>query len=237
MNRENMLSYVRKRKRRKRAAIVSIIGAVGMLILCIIAFLMIKVDRFTIIANDPELCLTIDESRTRIVTKLSAPPVLNAVDTQYSEIPDDIDSGLGSKNEDHYFAYSFYLGGVGESKTINYSLSLTLEEASNELEDAMKIMIIRNGMRQIYAKANDDGSPKLIYGGNDHEEPSEILGSTIPFEDNRHIIWKIYDIKPGDYDKFTVVMWIDGWESVNTMKGGVFQADLKFQTESTIKED
>lgn len=237
MDKANMLHYVRKRKRRKRAAIVSTIGAIGILILCIIAFLMLRVDRFTIVANDPELCLTIDEDKSKIVTKLSAPPLLDAADTQYSEIPEDIDSGLGSKNENHYFAYSFYLGGVGESKTINYSLSLTLEQVSNELEEAIKIMIIRNGLRQIYAKANDDGSPKLIYDGDDHEEPSKILGSTIPFEDNRHIIWKIYDIKPGDYDKFTVVMWIDGWESVNTMRGGVFQADLKFSTESTIKED
>ena len=237
MGKTSVLPYVRRRKWRRRAAIVSIISAVGILVLCIIAFLMLTIDRFTITSNDPELCLCIDENKSRFVTKLSAPPLINATDTQYSDIPEDIDSGLGSKNDDHYFAYSFYLGGVGDSKVINYSLSLTLETVTNDLEEAMKIMIIRNGVRHIYAKANEDGSPKLIYGGDDREEPSEIFGSTIPFEDNKHIIWKIYDIKPGDYDKYTVVMWIDGWESVNSMKGGVFQADLKFSTESTIRED
>jgi len=29
-------------------------------------------------------------------------------------------------------------------------------------------------------------------------------------------------------------MWIDGWESVNSMKGGTVQTDLKFSTLSTI---
>ena len=240
MDRSIARKYFLRRKKKKIASIVALIGGIGVTILSILAFLVFQVDRFTIATNDSELCLTIDEDKSNQTTILAAPPLLNAADTQYSDIPETIDVGLGSKNDDHYFAYSFYLGGVNPSEDIeiiNYSLSFTLDKVSNEIENAMKILIIRNNVRQVYAKADENGNPKPIYKGEDHTNPSEIIGVTIPFEDNTHIIWRIYSIKPGNYDKFTIVMWIDGWESVNSMKGGVFQANLKFSTESKINKE
>ena len=228
MDQEIALTYVRKRKRRKRAAIISGISAIGITIFLIIAFCMLTVDRFTItIDQGPGLCLSIDEEKTETTTLLAAPPLLKASDTQYTDIPENIEDGIGSKNTDRYFAYSFYLGGVADNTNlINYEMNMYLKDFSQDLEQAIKIMIIRNGTKRVYSQ---DG--KAIYNEpNRQEETKEIIGYSIPFQDNKHIILQPYSIVPGEFDKFTVVIWIDGWESVNSMKGGTFQADLKFST-------
>lgn len=237
MDKDIALSYERKKKRNKRAAIISGICSIGITIFLIIAFCLIYVDRFTITTSSSELTLTIDTNKEQCVTQLVAPPLLKATDTQYTDIPEDIEEGLGSKNKNDnqiaYFAYSFYLGGKSDKPSINYGMSMMLEKKSNELEKAIKIMVIRNGIKTVYAQANEDGSPKPIYKGErGAQEPDEIIGYTIPFEDNKHIIYRPYSIVSGEYDKYTVVMWIDGWESVNSMKSGDFQAELKFSTES-----
>ena len=216
MNKDLALSYVRKRKRTKRAAIISGICSLIITAFIIIAFCLIYVDRFTISTSSSELTLTIDDNKQQFTTQLVAPPLLKATDTQYSDIPEDIEEGLGSKNKNEnqvaYFAYSFYLGATSDKPSINYGMTMILEKKSNELEKAIKVMVIRNGLKTVYAHANEDGSPKPIYNGErGAEEPSEIIGYTRPFEDNpKHIIYRPYSIVSGEYDKYTVVMWIDG---------------------------
>ena len=233
MDNEIALKYVRKRKRRKRAAIISSIAAAGMAIFILVAFCLMRVDRFTItINNESELCLTIDENQVLTETTLSAPPLLKATDTQYTDVLENLDEGLGSKNTDYYFAYSFYLGGLGKEHSINYNLYMALNKYSNNIEEAIRVMIIRNGRKEIYAKSDLNGDAKPIYFGENHSDTPEIVGETKPFRQNKNIIVETYEINPGNFDKYTIVMWIDGWESVNEMKGGIFSADIKFSTHS-----
>lgn len=174
---------------------------------------MISIDKFTITtSHEPELMLTIDDDKLKKTTTLVAPPLLRASDTQYSEIPSTVDEGLGSKNTDYYFAYSFYLGGTGKQETINYNLALSLDRYSNSIEDAIRIMIIRNSHRpKVYARADSDGNEKPIYSG-DRNTPEEkqIIGYTEPFRRNKYIIVETYEIVPGEFDKYTIVIWIDG---------------------------
>lgn len=220
--------YLKKKKRKKIAIIVFSISAFLMGIMIFVAFNLFYVNGFTVtVSNDVHLFLTIDESKEITTTQLDVPPIQKAMDAQYKDIPDDVEDELGNKSTSKYFAYSFYLG---SNSTINYSLSMTLNNVSNDLDDAMRVMIIRNGERTIYAKANEDGSSKLIYHGDNHNEPTEILGETKKFKDNKHIILEPYSISQNSYDRYTIVMWIDGWESNNLMRGGVFYSDVKFST-------
>ena len=225
------LNYIRRRKRRKRAALISFICSLGLTMFIIIAFCLIYVDRFTVTTSGSDLFLTKDETCEVVTTELEAPPLLKATDTQYTDIPEDIDKGLGSKNTNQYFAYSFYLGCKSEKSSVDYSLDMTLGKHSNQLEEAIRVMIIRNDERIVYAKAKENGAPKEIKHGDTHESEPEVIGYTTPFYDNKHIILKPYSISPGDFDRYTVVMWIDGWESDNSMKGGTVQTNIKFSTE------
>jgi len=233
LDKEVALEYVRRKKRKKRAAIISGISALGITVFLIIAFCLIQIDRFTITTSTSELSLTIDENFADMQTQLVAPPLLKAADTQYSDIPEDIEEGLGSKNYNDgkvaFFAYSFWLKAVSDKPSINYGMSVLLNKFSNDLEQAIKIMIIKNGKKTIYAP---EGHLEIKKGQHGAAEPEEILGYAIPFKDNKHIIYEPQSIVSGDFDKYTVVMWIDGWESDNSMKSGDFQAELKFSTES-----
>ena len=230
LDRNVALNYVKRKKRKKRAALISLFSSIGITIMIIIAFCIIIVDRFTITTSQQYLSLTIDENKQALTTSLHAPPLLKATDTQYSDIPENIDEGLGSKNTNSYFAYSFYLiGGSDLAQEMNYSLTMTLKVASNALEDAVRVMIIKDGCRTVYAQPNDDGSSKLIYYAANHSDEPQIIGATVPFKNNKHIILEPYKIKPGVEQKYTIVMWIDGWDSVNEMKGGTFNSELKFQ--------
>ena len=241
MNKEIALDYVRKRKRKKRAAIISGISAIGITIFLIIAFCLIYVDRFTITTyNEPGLCLTIDENKQETCTELAAPPLQRAWNIQYSDIPEDIDDKLGSKNFDgfieerrvSYFAYTFYLKGISDKEElISYKLSLDINKETREskLFPAIKIMLIRNGERVVYS----DESALNIYDGipGNNSTKVKIDGiQTIPFEDSDYIIVRSYKIESGGFDRYTVVMWIDGWESSDPMRGGTFNAKLKFST-------
>ena len=234
IDRDVALKYINRKKRNRRVAIISGISSLVLTVFIIIAFCMLTIDRFTITTtNDPELCLTVDENKTQLTTQLIAPPLLKASDTQYSDVIKSLDEGVGSKNTDYYFAYSFYLGGRSKKDTtINYNLAMSLNKYSNNLEDAIRVMIIRNGVKEVYAKPNADGSKRPIYEGKEHDSIPTVIDYTEPFRNNKYIIVESYNVKPGEFDKYTIVIWIDGWESVNEMKGGVFQADLKFSTNS-----
>ncbi|MBP5470289.1 MAG: hypothetical protein J6Z11_13705 [Candidatus Riflebacteria bacterium] len=241
MDQNVALTYVRKRKRRKRAAIISGISAIGITIFLIIAFCLIYVDRFTITTvNEPGLCLTIDENKLETCTELAAPPLPKAWNIQYSDIPEDIDEKLGSKNFDgfiderriSYFAYTFYLKGISDNdELISYKVSLDINKETREskLFPAIKIMIIRNGERVIYS---DKSALELYDGipGNDSTKVKIDGLQIMPFEDSDYIIVRSYFIKSGEFDRYSVVMWIDGWESSDPMRGGTFNAKLKFST-------
>lgn len=227
MNRDIALNYQKRKRRRKIASIISLLSSLGLCVLIIIAFNLIYIDRFTITTSNSSLFLTVDETRELMTTQLNAPPLFKARDIQYKDIPSNIDEGLGSKNTNDYFSYSFYLG---SKESTNYSLTMTMNDSSNELEKAIRVMIIRNDVRTIYAQANDDGTSKPIYHGETREHPDEIIGYTTSFKDNKHIILEPYYINQDEFDRYTVVMWIDGWESVNSMKGGIIQSEIKFST-------
>ena len=124
---ELVTKYVNKKKRRKRASIIGAISSIGMTIMIIIAFCLLQVDRFTITTSkELDLSLSIDETRTVLTTTLEAPPLLDADNIQYTDIPENIDEGLGSKNTNNYLAYSFYLIGRSDEGSINYNLTIDL---------------------------------------------------------------------------------------------------------------
>lgn len=226
----SIMRRLRRRRRKKIASVIAAVASGALAVIIAIAFCLRAADRFTVTTGDePGLALVGGDDMAERRTTLTAPPAIGAVDTQYSEIPEGVDEGMGSKNTDYYFAYSFYLMGVGERGTLNYNLAMSLESQTNGIGDAMRIMIIRNGgERTVYSKA---GGP--IYSG-DRSRPEEksVVGYTEPFRRNRYIIVEAYEIAAGGFDKFTIVMWIDGWESVDSMKGGALSASLKFSTKS-----
>lgn len=112
-------------------------------------------------------------------------------------LPKDIDNHKGgSHNGENYIAYTFYLENNGE-KPADYWYELVIEDVIKNIDDAIRIMIIQNKERFVYAKLNDVTKK---------EEKD-----TIPFySDEQAIIEQRKGLKVGEKDKYTIVIWLEG---------------------------
>lgn len=160
---------------------------------------------------------------------------LRADDVQFLDnisikwLPSDITEYEGSHNGKNYIAYSFYMENKGDS-VINYWYSVVMDDVILDADEAIRIMIYVNDEKTVYAKGNSiDGEA----------EPG-----TTKFredEDGTIILEQRKDMKSGDLDKITVVVWIEGDdpECVNAIIGGHARLHMKMieeHTQDTINE-
>ena len=145
-------------------------------------------------------------------------------------LPDDITKYEGSHNGKNYIAYSFYVENQGKV-VINYWYSIVMDDVVKNADEALRIMIYRNDEKVVYAKGNSlDGEAEP--GTKKFRED----------EDGTIILEQRKDMKAGDLDKITVVVWIEGDdpECTNALIGGHARLHMKMteeHTEDTIKEE
>ena len=112
-------------------------------------------------------------------------------------LPQDIDKiAEGAHNGDNYLAYTFYLENKG-AETVNYWYEVKIDEVIKNVDEAVRIAIYRNGERTIYAK------PKSRTGEAEDGTTKFYSASSVCVEPRR-------DFKPGDIDRFTIVIFIEG---------------------------
>ena len=160
---------------------------------------------------------------------------LRADDVQFLDnisikwLPSDITEHEGSHNGKNYIAYSFYMENQSDAIK-NYWYSIVMDDVILNADEAIRIMIYVNDEKTVYAKGNSiDGKP----------EPG-----TTKFrddEDGTIILEQRKDMKSGDLDKITVVVWVEGDdpECVNAIIGGHVRLHMKMieeHTEDTINE-
>ena len=178
-------------------------------------------------------------------------------DADFSYIPTNITDGLGNKNDNEdfrYLAYSFVLINTG-NVAVNYEMIFSLVKTTKNLDDILRVMIIKDGElvrtfrdiryledespfeashQVVFAKTSTQpetfGEPEPVISGKENN----VIGTTYPFIADRgsEIIRETFkEFKPNEYHKFTVVMWLDGWdpEQTNDMFGAAVQTDLKFK--------
>lgn len=135
-------------------------------------------------------------------------------------ISKDIDTESdGSHNGNNYIAYSFYLINYG-IETVNYWYQINIEELVKDVDDAVRIMIFRNGQKEIYAKKNKKT------GG-----PEE--GTKIFYSDDIAVLEEVTNFAPGDKDRFTIVVWLEGDdpECVDNILGGKLKLNMDITEE------
>lgn len=130
---------------------------------------------------------------------------------------------VGQHNGDNYFAYTFYLVHDGENP-INYWYSIDIDESIKDLDKAIRLMVFLNGEKTIYGKLNKDT--------NAAEE------GTVPFySDTTAVLEQRKFFSPGDKDRFTVVMWIEGDDPDcnNDLLGGGIKMHMDITEERIIR--
>lgn len=186
------------------------------------------------------LSLSDKEDRSIPTSRLLAKSMRECLDADYSMIPQDIDEGMGNKNDTvnlRYLAYTFYLINSGDI-ALNYTMSYNIVRSEKQLESIIRIMVIKDGERTVYAKAREDsghfGEPEGVFIDENGRDPEATpLFYTVPFQEdatNTVIKETIYDFPAGSYSKYTVVMWLDGWDlqETNYMMSAAIQTEIVF---------
>lgn len=218
----------RLKKRNKSAKIAKIIV---LLLLLIFSFLYIILGviysggRFTI-TLDPTFALKSgivmyeNKDNKNKVNRLYASEVDFMDNISVKWINQDVDNeGDGAHNGDNYIAYTFYLENEGD-EVLNYWSEIVIDDVIKNVDEAVRIMIIQNGKREIYAKVNsltDKAEDGCI----------EFYSNDIPVLRGRK------DFKPGDIDKYTIVIWLEGDDPdcVNALIGGEIKMHMNIREE------
>ncbi|MBP5342601.1 hypothetical protein J6Y73_01595 [bacterium] len=203
--------------------------------------------------NDPT---TLNLSEVTTTERLVVDSLPQNNDASFSYIPSNITDGIGAKNDTddfRYLAYSFVLINTG-TLTIDYELEFSLVRTTKNLDDILRVMIIKDDVldpnftnleytsespfeqsnQVVYAKKSTHpetfGQPEPVLGGKEND----YRGETYPFiEDQGSVIIReeFNNLQAGSYHKYTIVMWIDGWdqEQTNDMFGAAVQTELNFK--------
>lgn len=184
-----------------------------------------KAGNFTVwIADDQRNLITLSDTADfeECATLLEADVIHQMDNITKAWMPEDLHEVDGCHNGDNYIAYTFYLKNAGENE-ITYSSAINIHAVTLEADNAVRVMVIKNGEETVYAKAQK---------GSTEPEPD-----TVPFLSETKVLENATaDFKPGDVDKYTVVIWLEGNdpECVDNIRGGVVKMSMNFKVmEST----
>lgn len=205
------------RKRKKTIKIVKIV------FLCILLFLAILFVILSFIYNGGKFVITLDPNSSLesslalfedsdykdVKRKLYAEEINFMDNISIKWLPEDIDNEQdGSHNGQNYIAYTFYIENKGKD-VVNYWYEVIIDDVIKNVDNAVRIMIYRNGEKTVYAKINEDTNA-----------PED---GTKPFVSKESaVLEQRKDFKPKDIDKFTIVVWLEGDDPdcVNAIIGG-----------------
>lgn len=140
-------------------------------------------------------------------------------------LPDNLNNmGEGSHNGDNYLAYTFYVENKG-SDVINYWYQILVDDVIKNVDKAVRVMVYRNDEKTLYAKAN--------------ETTGEAENGTTKFYSDREVMVEgRKDFRPGDIDKFTIVIFIEGDDPdcVDALIGGEMKMHMEI-TEEHIQQE
>lgn len=217
-----------KKARRKRNLQLWLKIALVVIILILIVFYFIA----NIIYNSGNFTITLDRNlylEKNIIlyddtdykvfrSELFAPSVEDFDNIKESWLPDNLEEGSGSKNGESYIAYSFYAENIGD-KTSDYWSELQIKDVIKNVDEAVRIRLYKNGEYVNYAKLAKNGQP----------EPG-----TVAFEEDRLVIREhVENFAPGQINKYTIVMWIEGTdpECTDNLLGGEIKIAMEFNSE------
>ena len=135
-------------------------------------------------------------------------------------LPEDIDTEAeGSHNGDNYIAYTFYVVNGG-NESVHYWFEIDVDDTIKRVDEAIRIMIYRNGKPVVYAKKNE-------VTGEAEPDTKKFVSDTVAVLEQRK------NLKPKSKDRYTVVVWIEGDdpECRNDLLGGEIKMHIDITEE------
>lgn len=181
--------------------------------------------RFTVtldrnLSNRKNIFLSEDGRAKSKTRQLSAETIDYMDNISIKWLPADIDTeATGAHNGDNYIAYTFYVVNAGKEK-VHYWYEVDVDDTVKNVDEAIRIMIYRNGKPTVYAKKNKTTKKK---------EPGtkKFVSKDIAVLEQRK------NMKPGAKDRYTIVIWIEGDdpECKNDLLGGEIKMHMDITEE------
>lgn len=180
----------------------------------------VKINKYDMINQGLTLSETPDYDKSN--SRLGADIVYDMTNISGEDLPDNIDKVNGSHNGESYIAYTFYLINSGKD-TLSYDSELTIENVTNHVDEAIRVAVYMNGEKTVYGKTKSDGS------GKESDCDKEFASSTDVLKDRRE------KLKPGEKDKYTVVIWLEGNDPdcTDAIIGGTMKLGMNFKIVET----
>lgn len=205
----------------RTAGVVALISTVLLLISFALANFVNKAGNFTVnvLEQGPDKAITISNNKdfSNPTTSLEADIIDQMDNTTESWLPENVDDVDGSHNGDNYIAYTFYVKNSGK-ETVSYQADIDILSVLKNADEAVRIKVYHNGEATLFAKRQKDKTDP---------EPD-----TTPFFSETKVMSQTFDnMKPGDQDKFTVVIWLEGNdpECVDNILGGEVKMAMRLK--------
>ena len=221
----------RKRIRHKVFRTLLVVIIIFLINVYIILSLFYKGENFTVTLDSEygrESGLVIYEEQANKYerTFLRSKDIEYFTDISVNWLPENIDNeGDGSHNGRNYIAYTFYAENMGQD-TINYWTTIKIDDVVRNVDEAIRVMVFKNGNKVIYAKNNKTtGEP----------EPD-----TVAFKNDDTVMLELSEnFKVGDIDKYTVVIWVEGDdpECKDDLIGGEIKMHMTLTEEHILQKD
>lgn len=230
MAKEVIITADKIRKWRRTKRIINI-ALLVLLLLLIVVYIILRVTysegSFTVALEKNESLksgLTLLESLTDVKgkRKIAAENIQFMDNISIKWLPKDIDGEYsGSHNGDNYIAFTFYLENQGK-ESINYWYNMVVDDVIKNVDEAIRIMIFVNGESTVYAKKNSLNGESEV----DTTKFREDKDGTIILEQRT-------GLNPGDLDRITVVVFIEGSDPdcVNALLGGMLKMHMEITEE------
>lgn len=188
-------------------------------VLFFLAFMQEKMGNFTINLNRLELyrkgiAISEDGEFSDPTARLTAASVKNAMNVTIDDLPEDLDEYQGSHNGNNYMAYTYYVRNAGK-EDVGYKATVNLDSCAKGAENAVRVMVWRNGERLVYATPSKNGDP---------EE------GCVNFESEKVVCsYEEPDFYVGNVDKYTIVIFLEGEdpECVDDIVGGAVAFSMR----------
>ena len=225
------------KKREQRIKILKITILLILLFLIILYFILrvvFELGDFTV-SLDPQLqeksglvmYEKLSEKQNKKILKAEKLEYMNNICVKW--LPENLTEAEGSHNGENYLAYTFYLENQGVDP-INYWYKVVSDDVIKNVDKAIRIMIIRNDEKIIYAKANETTGEAEIVG-------DEI--TTKFYNDKELILKQRENMQPGEIDKFTIVIFLEGDDPdcTDELIGGEMKMHMEITEEHTAPEE
>lgn len=193
------------KQREVKAKIIKIAILIIILFLIILYFILKTIydlGNFTVTLDSQEnaksglvMYESIDTKEERKILKADKLEYMDNISINW--LPDNLNNEAdGGHNGENYIAYTFYLENMG-SDVIDYWYKINIEDVVKNVDTAIRVMIYLNDNRTVYAKTNaSTGKP----------EPD----TKAFYSDKEVLLEQRENFNPGDIDKITIVIWIEG---------------------------